>query len=318
MLRIGPSVFGAGLVLALMGPAPASATTMFPKQFTCPIGGEVFEDFVIGSYSSFGQRPDGRAYGTLPVVPLVECPGNGFLLFEDAFTPEEIAHLTPLVGSAEHQAMRQGETPHYRAWWLMRALAREPEQLASALLVASWESDDDLGRKARYQHAFIEATGGIAPESDGWFFYQLRAANALRELGQHDEAGALLARIAASDAWPVDEDERDGARYLLDGLRLLVADRNPHPEPTNLIPPMIAAERCMDETSALSPAERVACSEPDHVEAIADRRAYASQEATFESTALEAQAADAAMADAEANMEAAVEAAADAAMASDR
>jgi len=313
MVRIGLIVLAARAVLAAVGLAPASATTMFPQQFTCPMGGDVFEDYVIGSYSSFGQRPDGRAYGTLPVLPLVECPGNGFLLFEDAFTPEEIALLTPLVGSAEYQAMRQGETPHHRAWWLMRALGREPEQLASALLVASWESDDDLARRVWYQRAFLEATAGIAPDSDGWLLYQLRAANALRELGQFGDASALLARIGASNAWPEDEDEREGARYLLEGLRPLVADRNPHPELTNLIPTMIAAERCMGETSALSPAERVACAEPDNVEAIAHRRAFASQKAEFESTALEAQAAtamDAAMADAEAGVEAAAEAAA--------
>ena len=231
MVTSGLSTLSATLVLAVMMVAPASATTVFPEQFTCPIGGEVFEDYVIGSFSSFGQRPDGRAYGTLPVYPLVECPGNGFLLFEKEFTAEEAALLTPAVGSAEYQAMRQSETSYYRAWWLMRALGRPPEALASALLAASWESDDDAPRKARYQRAFVEAADQISPTAEDWFYYNLRAANALRELARFEDAEHRLRVLEASDAWPADPDERGGARFLFDGLRLLVAESNSHAEP---------------------------------------------------------------------------------------
>jgi hypothetical protein len=307
MLRIGLSMFAGSLMLAAMAQPPAAATTVFSRKFTCPIGGEAFEDSVIGSYSTFGQRPDGRSYGTLPVLPLVECPGNGFLLFEDAFTPEEIAKLSPLVQGPEYQAIRHSETPYYRAWWLMRGLGREPERLASALLVASWEADGDPARKVRYQRAFLEAAGQIVPESEEWFYYNLRAANALRELGEFSEAETLLTAVEASNGWPQDEDDREGARYLLEGLRLLAAEGNAHPEPTNLIPPMAAAERCMEETADRSPAERAACKKAEYEKAIADRLAYATSQEDRE--AGEPSLATAAgEADAFANMEAAADA----------
>jgi hypothetical protein len=292
--------------------ATASATTLFPEQFTCPIGGEVFEDYVIGSYTSWGQRPDGKLYGTLPVYPIVECPGNGFPIFDDELTPAELAVLTPLVESSRFQAMRESETPHYRAWWLMKALQRPPAILAVRLLMASWETDEDPSRKQRYQREFLAAAAEIpATEGEDWFWLNLRAANALRELARFEEAAALLARLEGGDAWPTDADEIEAARYLIDGLAALVGEGNVHPEPANLIPPQMAVERCTTEFTGLTDTERVACSSPAYLAAKAEWAEYEIEveygdhdEASPTSQA--ALAAEAAMADAEANLEAAV------------
>jgi len=256
-------------------PAPALATTVFPQDFTCPIGGEKFQDIVVGSYSSWGSRPDGRRYGTLPWVPLPKCPGNGFLLFKDDFTPEEIAILTPMVESAEYQALRDAETQHYQLWWLMRALPdTDPARLASALLVASWQADGDPARKTRYQQAFIKAAEALPTDSEDWFIYNLRAANARRELGEFDAAEARIAALdAAPEGTPQDPDERAYLEQFITGLRALVAERNAAAEPTNLIPPREAVERCIGDSADLSATERDACATPDHVEAIAEHRA---------------------------------------------
>ncbi len=274
-MKAAKSLAALGLLLAatLAPGRPAHATTMFPQKFTCPIGGEAFEDHVIGSYSSWGQRPDGRSYGTLPVFPIVECPGNGFLLFDREFTEEEIALLEPLVTGAEYQAMRASETQNYRVWWMMEKIGRDPLQRVSALLRASWETDPDPARKARYQAAFAAAAMALSmteANAEPWFWYNVRAANALRELGRFAEAEAQLARVEAA-TWPDDPDERDGAEYLIGGLRALIADRNPVAEPANLSPAEMAVARCTEETAALSPAERSACESDAVREAIARR-----------------------------------------------
>jgi len=251
--------------------APAAATTVFEEDFTCPIGGEEFESYVIGSSTSWGQRPDGRSYGTLPIYPVVECPGNGFLLFEEEFAPEEIARLEPLVASDEYQAMRTTETPHFRVAWLMEKLGRDPFGRAGALLQASWETDEDADRKARYQTAFVAAATGLrrgSEQADAWFWFNLRAANALRELGEFEQAKHLLEEVTGS-TWPDDPDERDGAEFLIAGLRTLIGDANRASEPANLIPPDMAVERCALEAAALSPSEQVACSNPQDRAAIA-------------------------------------------------
>jgi hypothetical protein len=283
----------------------ASGTTMMEQQFICPVGGEKFEDFVIGSYTSWGQRPDGRSYGTLPIYPIVECPGNGFLLFEEEFSPQDVARLEPLVASAEYQAMRRAETPHFRVWWLMEKLGRDPYDRTGALLRASWESDEDTERKARYQTAFIAAATALTPtpeQAETWFWFNLRAANALRELGDFARAEAVLAEVAGNP-WPADEEEREGAEYLIEGLRPLIAEGNAVAEPTNLVPPRMAVERCTTQAAALSASEREACATPAAREAIAEEAEYRAQEAsgkfgeaTAEAIVAEAEAAAAAAA----------------------
>lgn len=240
--------------------APVAATTLFEKKFTCPVGGETFEASVVGSSTSWGQRPDGRTYGTLPIWPIVECPGNGLLLFDEEFGDADVAKLTPLVASAEYQAMRASESPHYRSWWLQKNLGRDAYALAGTLLAASWEVDHDPAAKVRYQDAFVAAAQALPwseAKKEPWFWLHLRAANALRELGRFDESAALLTMIDRRDRLPTDADELKGARRMIDGLAALNADRNPASEPANLIPAAMAVGRC--EAGGLSPAEDAAC-----------------------------------------------------------
>lgn len=250
---------------------PAAATTLFEKKFTCPVGGERFEASVVGSSTSWGQRPDGRTYGTLPIWPIVECPGNGLLLFDEEFGDADVAKLTPLVASAEYQAMRASESPHYRSWWLQKNLGRDSYALAGTLLAASWEVDHDPAAKSRYQEAFV-ASAQALPWSEAkkgpWFWLHLRAANALRELGRFDESATLLTLIDRPDRLPADADELEGARWMIDGLAALNADRNPASEPANLIPATMAVERC--KADDLSRAEETACNGKTVKEAAAE------------------------------------------------
>lgn len=265
------------VMAALALPLPAAATTVIPKKYTCPVAGEVFDSIVLGSYSVSGYRPDGRPYGTLRwAPPMPECPGNGFLIFRNDLTAEEIAVLTPLVESAEYQALRRDETQHYRVWWLMRALpGSDPAKLASALLMASWHSDDDPARKARYQRAFI-AAADVIPTGDAiGFTYALRAVNALRELGDFDAAATRLDALrAAPGDWPGDRKQRQWAEEFVPALAALISERNDVAEPTSLTPAFEAADRCMAGEATLSPSEQDACTSPAVAKAIAEKRAW--------------------------------------------
>jgi len=263
-------------------PIPAGATTSYPQDFTCPVGGEKFQDQVIASHSSWGYRPDGRPYGTLPWVPLPECPGNGFLLFQDEFTPQEIAILTPLVESAEYQAMRTAETEHYRAWWLQRALgSASAASLAETLLVASWQSDGQPARKARYQRAFVTAADAIRLNDPAWLVLSLRSANARRELGDFAGAAALL-RTAQTvrSAWPQEREELEATRAYAADLATLVAEANGAAEPVSMIPQEIGVERCAGKRSALFASERKLCTTPPFLAALAQRAAEQKREQT--------------------------------------
>lgn len=261
------------VVLAVVFAVPATGTTLFEQKFVCPVGGEKFKAMVIGSMTTWGQRPDGMPYGTTTIVPLTECPRNGFIFFEEKFDSADIDRLTPLVLGTEYQSLRQTDTPHFRAWWLMSKLDRDPFRTAQTLLVASWESDADKVRKSRYQRAYIAAVSALpmseAKKSD-WFWLNLRSANLLRELEDFKQSDILLAKLDQADLLPNDTDSLEGVRFLIDGLRLLNADRNAKSEPTNLIPAMVALDYCSTATG-LTPAETHGCKTPEVEKARRDR-----------------------------------------------
>lgn len=258
---IGGTAF---LTILLLG--PARATTVVEEKFVCPVGGEKFKAMAIASYSSWGQRPDGRAYGTLPIYPIIECPKNGMLLIDEKFTDAELQVLNTVVPSAEFQAMRAAETPHYRAWWLKSKIGRDRYEQASMLLQATWETDKDFNRKVRYQAEFVALATGLprdADHGDAWLFYNLRAANGLRELGYFDKALSLLDRVDKPQFMPKDSEDAEGARFLISALRTLATESNPVSEPANMIPEQAAALRCEQPTPPLSPSEISACDKPE-------------------------------------------------------
>lgn len=254
------------LLLSALFVTPVEATTVVEGKFVCPVGGEKFKAMAIASYSSWGQRPDGRAYGTLPIYPIIECPKNGMLLIDDKFTDAETQVLNSLVPSAEYQTMRASETPHYRAWWLKAKIGRDGFEQASMLLQATWETDKDFDRKVRYQAAFVALATALPRDdkhADDWLFYNLRAANALRELGYFDKALSLLDRVDKPQFMPIDTKDAEGARYLITALRVLATEANPVSEPANMIPEQAAALRCEQPRPPLSPVEVTACEKPE-------------------------------------------------------
>src|ERR1044071_2603328 len=137
--------------------AAAHAGIPVTQELECPLGGKKFQYRATTTSSTWGSRPDGKPYGswTFP-MPLPVCPDNGLVVFSE-FSPEQIEQLAPLVASEEYQRMRATESPYYLAHWLMRELGSPRLLIVSSLLQASWESDANAKRKARYQQEFVAA-----------------------------------------------------------------------------------------------------------------------------------------------------------------
>lgn len=256
----------AGLAaLALACASPVFAGFPVQSEETCPVGGEKFTYTTTGSYSTFGQRPDGKPYGswTFPLA-MPECPSNALVVYRE-FKPEEIAALTALVQSAEYQALRD-ESQYFRAAWLARRMdAADPFTALYLLLSATWEVDDAPETKARYQRAFADAALVVPIDvaQIDTLFLQYRRANALRELGDFAAADAALDSLplAALDVTvPTDpkadyklrQDARE-RRFLFDMIPLLrktIAAQDRSAEPLDLVPEMVAANLCADRVVA--------------------------------------------------------------------
>lgn len=271
MMKVFPKL---GIVsFAIFLAAPANATTFVEQKFDCPIGGKKFRAKVVASNITFGQRPDGKPYSPLPVYPIVECPDNGFLLFDEEFSDEELAVLAEAVASSEFQQMRLSDTQHFRAAWLQKKAGRDAVSQISSLLQASWETDHDQARKERYQAEFINMVMRLQrteENSNQWFWYNLRAINAMRELGYFSEALTRLEFVMTPEHLPPDAKEAGNGRFLAKELQLLLEQQNHFAEPANLVPPHIAMFRCLVPKSPLTSAEIDACQKESTQEAIAE------------------------------------------------
>ncbi len=247
-----------------------AASTYHTQQYRCAVGGERFKAQVQMSMTSFGQRPDGQLYHT-GRAPMVECPGNGLVYYKDEFSKTEARQLTPIVAGAEYQALRKTDTAGYRAYWLMSRLGADPSELARALLVASWSSDQDAARKARYQREYVAAVAALRANSEDRLWLRLRAANALRELGEHAPSNALLERLQQEVKLLEDVEQRESGLQLVAGLQALNAEGNRATEPLTLIPDIIAAEYCAKPPRALSASEIARCTSPSIKALVAKR-----------------------------------------------
>lgn len=218
----------------LLGALPllqnASAMTMGEQSFTCPIGGETFTQRMATSGYQYGMQLDIKPVGAIAApLPLPECPGNGFLIFDEGLSDADIDRLTAVVASREYQAMRGRESTYYRAAHLQRALGQPVHRIAWTLLRASWQAGGD--QYLRYaEEALAEYRKALQGPPDGEFTTELQDSahivigELLRRLGRFDEAQAHLRALQERKDWQ----DTPLAAIVQQELRLIAA-RNPLP-----------------------------------------------------------------------------------------
>jgi hypothetical protein len=268
-------LFLAAAAAALAFPAAgALAGTPATETMTCPIGGGSFPFTTTASYSTSGERPDGKPFGswTFPLA-LPECPDNGLVLYKD-YTPEEVAKLEPLVASEAYQALRKEDTPYYRAYWLMKQMGVGPERSLWALLQASWEAEARPELRKRYLAELAEASAGVPPRPAdlNWIGMEGRAINALRELGRFDEALARLDKVplagldvraptgaAATQEAVAQARTRRGWLAFFKEIRPAIERHDASIEPLDLLPRTVALGRCIEEAGKLEESGEAFC-----------------------------------------------------------
>jgi hypothetical protein len=280
-----PFLAAAVAALAFAAAVPVSAGMPVTETMTCPIGGGSFSFTSTASYSTYGERPDGKPYGswTFPLA-LPECPDNGLVLYKQ-YTPEEVARLEPLVASEAYQALRKEDTPYYRAYWLMKAMGVEPERSLWALLQASWEAQDKPELRKRYLAELAEASAAVPPRPTdlNWIGMEGRAINALRELGRFDEASARLAKMPLAELAAAGETPeartRRGWQVFFTAIKPVIERRDSSIEPLDMLPRSVAFGRCLDQADKLGEADKAFCTkEKAGVEELRAARAKMDQE----------------------------------------
>lgn len=209
------------------------ATTVFPLERTCPIGGEKYSSVGIGSTTQLGIRLDLRPMGPAGELPSIVCP-NGFVVFkeEKSFTDAEIARLTPFVASDEFQRARQEHTTAYRAVLENRALGEDDAKLAFLLLKAAWEAENPGFEKQRERYlteayaAFTARLQASSTHDEAWWTGMLVRAEIERQRQRFPESTALLDALPLQELAP-DDMKRD----VIAQIRQHAEAKDPKPAP---------------------------------------------------------------------------------------
>lgn len=247
---------------------------------TCPVGGEKFEAWRSGTYSTYGARPDGKPYSYMPFpFPLPECPSNRLVIFDD-YSPAEVAKLTALIATPDYRALVAGDVPHYRAAWLASRLGRAETESLWLLLSAIWSVTPDDGAKGnatlaeRYQTEFaarVATLPATTPPAERRAL-SARAANALRQLGRFDDAERMRRTAAAiTPATDEDSDETAGWQTFFTALAPVIAAHDARIEPVALLGGMQQPLACLD-AKTLTAADRAICDSADVAKRVADIR----------------------------------------------
>jgi len=235
------AITGVFLLLAIN---PVVAGSPIDVEEICPIGGEKFvRTGTRGCYVSGKMRFDLKKDTSCDFVkwPVI-CPGNGFPIYKDDFSPEEVKRLGAIVEREDFQKARIGNVPSFMLYQLMKALGENDGGLAYSLLPAIWDTTvlqslipfkDDTEKISERLPVYLElaidhnqrALASMEKHDQDWFERQILTANFERRLGRFKAAAKRLEGLP--------EDELAPDNYLhevLGALRQHVLNRDPKPQ----------------------------------------------------------------------------------------
>lgn len=207
----------------------AKASVIDEYPFVCPIGGEQFTTMVQLSGYRKGNFLDLKPYGRLTAPAYMPvCPGNGFAMYKENFTAEEVARLSSFVHSAEYQGLRRSNTAYFLGARLRRHMGEPAREVAYMLLKATWEAKPGEQYR-RYALETLDTLQGVRIADYGdekpWLQDQLVMGELERRLERFDDAKTRFVKLAALTGVVT------GATRAVVELQLrLVESRNSQPE----------------------------------------------------------------------------------------
>ncbi|MEG1681888.1 MAG: hypothetical protein RR326_17440, partial [Stenotrophomonas sp.] len=291
-------------------------------EHVCPIGGERFSAQEMGSGTAFGHFLDGRLHGAIQSPwPLVSCPGNGFVIYKDDYSADEIKRLTAVVESDEYQRMRGTETSYWLLARLFEAVDAPLKDRAGVLQSATWQASPE--QYPRYVQAASTAVAQQCPDAraaaerdESWLYCQMLLGEWERRLSRFDAARARFERLQPLPEGLVLAQDRERARRqyvaeIAQQLQLIAdnsamntmavdADAPPAKEAAEGAAARIAGTPGMSPEAAQAAADTAATAADASIEAAAYAADAAADAAYTSGTTMDAAAAAAAAAEADA------------------
>ena len=116
---------------------------LYEKEYVCPIGGEKFKSLTLGTHSTYGRYLDWEplSYMEFP-APVPVCPSNGFVIYKNEFSDDELNRLEAAINLPEYKRDFQSRNASYFLFGRLMELTEVPDgySLWWIFLNSTWEA----------------------------------------------------------------------------------------------------------------------------------------------------------------------------------
>lgn len=218
----------------------AHASMVEEGILTCPVGGENFHGYIFISYRMRNRHLDGKPQSWKHAPYIAACPSNGFVIYRNDFSSNEIERLTSLVNSAEYQNLRKIHTDYYLAAVLAKFIHEKKFRIANFLMYATWEA----GSPEQYQAYADEALAAFKDmlattdytgdqynyhNKKQWIKDMLIAGELARRLSRFDEAEQIITTLLNNKEKILELHQQDIANLELELIRHRISESRPMP-----------------------------------------------------------------------------------------
>ena len=130
---------------------------IYEEETECPVGGEKFKAYYLGTHSTYGRHLDWEpvSYMRFP-IPIPVCPSNGFVVTKEKYSKEELEKLKKVVESKTYKDLYSQKHATYYLYAKIKELNGEKlDDYWWLYLNATWEADN-CENKVRYKEYALE------------------------------------------------------------------------------------------------------------------------------------------------------------------
>lgn len=194
------------------------------RAYVCPLGAKKFEALRMGTHSEWGKQYDLKPIGSANYPrPLPVCPSNGFVMYQEKFSDDELAAIEAIISEPEYQEIHSQNTGHFLLAYIWEKLGKSSYDPWWLYLQASWEADDcDVALHQKYMQItrklMVERLETQELDEDEQLTMDILIANFDRRLGNFQVAKERLGKaFGLSDP----DLAKIGEEYRLELLRFV-------------------------------------------------------------------------------------------------
>lgn len=126
--------------MLLLFPLSPRAESDGEITFTCPIDGKKHTINTVVSGYQAGTFLDMKPYGAISAPwPINRCPDDGFPVYKERFSEDEIGKLKIFVKTKEYNELISKETSYYTVAQIQRLLEAPHKDISYSLLKSTWQ-----------------------------------------------------------------------------------------------------------------------------------------------------------------------------------